>query len=50
MGLRQDRGAKLFVGDEIEFDMQLGSFKKSNIATNATKYIWHFKFLELEKS
>ena len=35
---RQDRGAKLFVGDEIEFDMQLGSFKR------------HFKFLELEKS
>ena len=34
----QDRGAKLFVGDEIEFDMQLGSFKR------------HFKFLELEKS
>ena len=34
----QDRGAKLFIGDEIEFDMQLGSFKR------------HFKFLELEKS
>ena len=34
----QDRGAKFFVGDEIEFDMQLGSFKR------------HFKFLELEKS
>ena len=34
----QERGAKLFVGDEIEFDMQLGSFKR------------HFKFLELEKS
>ena len=34
----QDRGAKLFVGDEIEFDMQLGSLKR------------HFKFLELEKS
>ena len=35
---RQDRGAKLFIGDEITFDMQLGSFKR------------HFKFLELEKS
>ena len=35
---RQDRGAKLFVGDEIEFDIQLGSLKR------------HFKFLELEKS
>ena len=35
---RQERGAKLFIGDEIEFDMQLGSFKR------------HFKFLELEKS
>ncbi|MAS02415.1 MAG: hypothetical protein CMD48_03515 [Gammaproteobacteria bacterium] len=35
---QQDRGAKFFVGDEIEFDMQLGSFKR------------HFKFLELEKS
>mgnify|MGYP004324609595 FL=1 len=34
----QERGAKLFIGDEIEFDMQLGSFKR------------HFKFLELEKS
>ena len=34
----QDRGAKFFVGDEIEFDMQLGNFKR------------HFKFLELEKS
>ena len=34
----QDRGAKFFVGDEIEFDMQLGSLKR------------HFKFLELEKS
>ena len=34
----QDRGAKFFVGDEIEFDMQLGGFKR------------HFKFLELEKS
>ena len=34
----QERGAKLFLGDEIEFDMQLGSFKR------------HFKFLELEKS
>ena len=34
----QDRGAKFFVGDEIEFDIQLGSFKR------------HFKFLELEKS
>lgn len=34
----QDRGARLFVGDEIEFDMQLGIFKR------------HFKFLELGKS
>ena len=34
----QERGAKLFIGDEIEFDMQLGSLKR------------HFKFLELEKS
>ena len=34
----QERGAQLFIGDEIEFDMQLGSFKR------------HFKFLELEKS
>ena len=33
----QERGAKLFIGDEIEVDMQVGSFKR------------HFKFLELEK-